>query len=274
MHDDPSALDHRLEAFGRQIRGAADRRTPRPGEIRTRARATRARRRAVGGGSVALAATVLGSAAVWHRLTPAPVPQGSLAVTGAGTAPASTGPSPSTSVPSPTAPSSVTVPTAPTAPATIPGPGAPPTTATRPAVTAPAPPTSPPPAGERFSWPADGRLGDRFGVNPTSGRRHEGLDILAPVGTPVRAAQDGRVVTAGHDATLNGGYGNLVIIEHAGGFTTRYAHLSAVGVAVGDVVSDGQVIGATGMTGNVASAQVHFEIRRGDVAEDPLAHLP
>jgi murein DD-endopeptidase MepM/ murein hydrolase activator NlpD len=272
MHDDPSALDHRLENFGRQIRGAADRRTPRPGEIRTRARATRSRRRAVSGGSVALAATVLGSAAVWHRLAPEPAPLGSLAVTGPGTAPASTGLSPSTSTPSPAPPSSLTVPTAPTAPATIPGPGAPPTTATRPAVTATAPTTSPPAAGVRFSWPADGPLGDRFGV--VAGRRHEGVDILAPVGTPVRAAQDGRVVTAGHDVTLNGGYGNLVIIEHAGGFTTRYAHLSVVRVAVGDAVSDGQVIGEVGMTGNVTAPQLHFEIHRGDVAEDPLAYLP
>jgi murein DD-endopeptidase MepM/ murein hydrolase activator NlpD len=86
----------------------------------------------------------------------------------------------------------------------------------------------------------------------------------------VRAAQGGRITVAGR----SDGYGNLVVIEHAGGLTTRYAHLSVIRVAVGDAVTTGQVVGEVGITGATAHPHLHFEVRRGDVAEDPLAHLP
>jgi murein DD-endopeptidase MepM/ murein hydrolase activator NlpD len=97
-------------------------------------------------------------------------------------------------------------------------------------------------------------------------RMHPGVDWGAPRGTPVIAAAAGLVTTAGHKS----GYGNTVIIDHGAGFETVYAHLSAIAVHVGDCVDAGANIGAAGSTGLSSHMGVHFEVRRGGVAVDPM----
>ena len=125
--------------------------------------------------------------------------------------------------------------------------------------------TTPSPTG--FVWPANGVVSSPYG--PRWGRMHEGLDIAAPAGRPVRAAKAGIVITA----AAAGAYGNLVIVDHGNGETTRYGHLSAFDVAKGRAVTIGQVIGRVGSTGRSTGNHLHFEIRFSGVAVDPLAHL-
>jgi murein DD-endopeptidase MepM/ murein hydrolase activator NlpD len=97
---------------------------------------------------------------------------------------------------------------------------------------------------------------------------HVGVDYAAPLGTPVIAVADGRIVELG----WHGGYGNLIVVEHAGGYTTRYAHLSAYAsdLAVGDEVRRGREIGFVGSTGRSTGPHLHFEIRLDGVYLDPL----
>jgi len=113
-----------------------------------------------------------------------------------------------------------------------------------------------------------GALSSGFGVR-SGGRRHDGIDLRAPEGTPVTAAATGVVVEAG----ARGRYGNLVRIAHGGGVETVYAHLQrfAAGVAAGRTVRQGETIGAVGRTGNATGAHLHFELRLGGRAVDPLA---
>jgi murein DD-endopeptidase MepM/ murein hydrolase activator NlpD len=116
-------------------------------------------------------------------------------------------------------------------------------------------------------WPSRGIITSRFGFR---GRRHHhGIDIAAPVGTPIFAVQAGRVKFVGR----MGGYGLLVVLDHGGGLTTWYGHASRIPVAVGDEIRGGQVIAAVGTTGNVTGPNVHFEVRRNDVPLDPLKFL-
>jgi len=114
-----------------------------------------------------------------------------------------------------------------------------------------------------------GRVTSGFGdrVDPISGehRDHEGVDIAAPRGTPIRALDGGQVVFAGE----RGGYGQVVVLEHANGLQTRYAHCSRLGVDVGDTVAAGQVVGAVGSTGRSTGPHVHLEVRRGEVPVNP-----
>lgn len=121
--------------------------------------------------------------------------------------------------------------------------------------------------------PADGPVTSPFGyrTHPISGvrRHHAGVDIGAPAAAPIRAARGGEVVTAG----WLGGYGNAVIIDHGGGTSTLYAHQSSLTVATGDPVRRGQVVGAVGATGFVTGPHLHFEVRVGGVAADPMAYL-
>jgi murein DD-endopeptidase MepM/ murein hydrolase activator NlpD len=116
-------------------------------------------------------------------------------------------------------------------------------------------------------WPVDGALSSGFGTR--WGRAHEGVDIAAPTGTPIRAAGSGSVVTAGP----TGGYGNYVCIQHDGGLSTCYAHLSEIGVSQGASVSQGDVIGAVGCTGSCFGDHLHFETRQGGQAVDPMGYL-
>jgi murein DD-endopeptidase MepM/ murein hydrolase activator NlpD len=99
---------------------------------------------------------------------------------------------------------------------------------------------------------------------------HEGIDISASTGTPIHAAAGGVVSFAG----TQGGYGNIVIIEHPGGLTTAYAHQSRLGVVAGELVSRGDVIGYVGSTGHSTGPHLHFETRVAGVAVDPMRYLP
>lgn len=112
-------------------------------------------------------------------------------------------------------------------------------------------------------------LSSSFGVrrDPFLGKlaMHSGLDFRAAQGAPVLAAADGKVLDAGR----NGGYGNLVEIDHGNGLTTRYAHLSAIGVKSGQSVKRGAVVGWVGSTGRSTGPHLHYEIRRGGLAVNP-----
>lgn len=117
--------------------------------------------------------------------------------------------------------------------------------------------------------PASGRFSSRFGVrvDPIDHTRkgHAGLDIAARTGTPVVAALGGTVERAGPAGT----YGNLVVVRHPDGSETRYAHLSAISVKVGDQVAIGAPLGAVGTTGRSTGPHLHFEVRRNGRPVDP-----
>lgn len=120
-----------------------------------------------------------------------------------------------------------------------------------------------------FVWPAVGRITGRFG-DARSGHAHAGIDIAVPIGTPVKAAAGGTVIFTG----TKGGYGTDVTIDHGGGVTTNYGHLSNIGVAPGQTVRSGQVIAASGNTGTSTGPHLDFSVRRDGVAVDPLPLLP
>ena len=120
----------------------------------------------------------------------------------------------------------------------------------------------------RFAWPVEGRLTSRFGLR--GNRPHEGIDLGAPHGTPIHAAEAGRVIYAGRF----GAYGKTVILKHAGVYRTVYAHARTLHVAKGEFVERGQRIAEVGTTGRSTGPHLHFEIRRGETAHDPLLYLP
>ena len=119
-----------------------------------------------------------------------------------------------------------------------------------------------------FAWPVRGRLSSRFGMR--KGRPHEGIDVAAKRGTPIYAAESGRVIHSGRQ----GGYGNVVIVKHAGAYRTVYAHASKLLVRKGAFVERGQKIALVGSTGRSSGPHVHFEIRRLEKPHNPLAFLP
>ena len=127
----------------------------------------------------------------------------------------------------------------------------------------------PPRAGGGFAWPVKGKLLTNFGLLD-GGRRNEGLNIAAPRGTPVRAAENGVVAYAGNEIR---GFGKLILVKHAGDIITAYAHAEALLVRRGDIVTKGQVIARVGTSGGVAAPQLHFEIRQGAIAVDPTGLL-
>jgi murein DD-endopeptidase MepM/ murein hydrolase activator NlpD len=124
-----------------------------------------------------------------------------------------------------------------------------------------------PPSAAGLIWPVSGPVTSGFG--PRWGRLHEGIDIMVPEGTPVRAAAAGVVIHAG----WLGGYGNLVVVDHGGGLSTAYAHNSAYASSVGQQVGQGDVVAYSGNTGNSSGPHVHFEVRVNGVAVDPLGYL-
>jgi murein DD-endopeptidase MepM/ murein hydrolase activator NlpD len=125
-----------------------------------------------------------------------------------------------------------------------------------------------PRAPATLSFPVAAALGDRFG--PRGDRFHSGIDLLAAAGTPVRAAGPGTVSFAGWSP---GGYGNLVVIDHANGVSAWYAHLSRLDVAAGTAVTAAEQVGLVGATGNATGAHLHFEVRLRGAVTDPLAAL-
>ncbi|MCB0873900.1 MAG: M23 family metallopeptidase [Thermoleophilia bacterium] len=116
-------------------------------------------------------------------------------------------------------------------------------------------------------WPTHGTLTSGFGYR--WGRMHEGIDIAVPNGTPVVAAASGTVIQAG----WGGGYGNLVVIDHGGGIATAYAHNTSLAVSVGQHVTQGSVVAYSGSTGHSTGPHVHFEVRVGGAARDPMGYL-
>ena len=119
-----------------------------------------------------------------------------------------------------------------------------------------------------FVWPVEGRPSSKFGRRGSG--RHDGVDIPAKPGTPIRAAEAGRVI---HSAGKLGDYGKVVIVKHTGRFSTVYAHNRRNRVRKGDFVEKGQVIAEVGRTGNASGPHVHFEVRHDRRAEDPLLYL-
>jgi murein DD-endopeptidase MepM/ murein hydrolase activator NlpD len=103
------------------------------------------------------------------------------------------------------------------------------------------------------------------------GRDHDGIDLSAPIGTSVRAAADGEVVYSGDKVR---GYGNMVVIQHAGDLVTVYAHNSLLLVHVGDRITTGQEIARVGATGHATGPHLHFEVRHKQEPQDPLQFLP
>jgi murein DD-endopeptidase MepM/ murein hydrolase activator NlpD len=122
--------------------------------------------------------------------------------------------------------------------------------------------------GEGLLWPAPGAVSSHFG--PRGHAHHDGIDIAAPEGTPVRAALDGTVVYVG---SLRG-YGKVVILAHDDGLTTVYAHNSKNLVNPGARVRRGTVIASVGQTGRTTGPNLHFEVRKNNLARDPLVYLP
>jgi murein DD-endopeptidase MepM/ murein hydrolase activator NlpD len=130
-------------------------------------------------------------------------------------------------------------------------------------------PVPPARGGRSFQWPVVGRVIASYGETG-QGLRNDGINILANKGSPIRAAENGVVVYAGDEIK---GFGNLLLIRHADGFTTAYAHADSLLVNRGDTVRRGQVIARVGQTGNVTQPQLHFEIRKGTQAVDPQEYL-
>ncbi len=117
-------------------------------------------------------------------------------------------------------------------------------------------------------WPVHGVVYSRYGVR--QGERHDGIDIAAPEGTPIGAAAPGDVVYAGEQS----GYGWIVILKHAAGLLTLYAHASALLVHAGERVAAGQVIARVGKSGRTTGPHLHFEVREGTRPRNPLFFLP
>ncbi|MEK9200982.1 MAG: M23 family metallopeptidase [Patescibacteria group bacterium] len=117
----------------------------------------------------------------------------------------------------------------------------------------------------QFAWPMGGVITQNFAWY------HRGLDIATAHGTPIVAADSGRVTTAGWPD--NGGYGNRVVIDHGNGYTTLYAHLSKVYVTAGQTVKRGDTLGLEGSTGRSTGPHLHFEIHKNGVFVSPLQHL-
>jgi murein DD-endopeptidase MepM/ murein hydrolase activator NlpD len=127
--------------------------------------------------------------------------------------------------------------------------------------------------GELFRYPVRGKLSSPFGWrnDPISGvrRYHGAIDLAAPAGTRVNAPMDGRIATAGYNAT----YGKFIILSHNGGFQTLYAHLSVVSVSQGQYVSQGTKIGEVGSTGYSTGPHLHFAVYKNGRAVNPLDFL-
>jgi murein DD-endopeptidase MepM/ murein hydrolase activator NlpD len=120
-----------------------------------------------------------------------------------------------------------------------------------------------------FAWPVSGRVISDFG-STANGGKNDGINIATAMDTPIHASASGSVTYAGDELK---GYGNLVLVKHAGGFTTAYAHASRLVVQRGDFVAKGQVIGYAGQTGDVTSPQLHFEIRNATTPLNPRSYL-
>ncbi len=141
-------------------------------------------------------------------------------------------------------------------------------TPVEPSPATPSMPEVPDSSVDGFIWPVNGTINSGFGPRGISS--HDGIDIGAPEGTPIRAIEKGEVI---YSDQLRG-YGNIIIVRHTGGFISVYAHNEANLVREGQVVSRGEVIARVGNTGRVTGPHLHFEIRKNNAAQDPLRYLP
>jgi len=123
-------------------------------------------------------------------------------------------------------------------------------------------------SGSGMVWPASGPVTSGFGMR--WGRLHSGIDIGAGYGASIRAAGSGTVILAGY----NGGYGNCVVVDHGGGLSTLYGHMSNIEASEGQSVDAGDLIGEVGSSGNSTGPHLHFETRVGGDAENPMRYLP
>jgi len=139
----------------------------------------------------------------------------------------------------------------------------------KPAVEAPAKAAETTSSLPTFRWPVRGKVITSYGAK-TNGKSNDGINVAVPEGTPVKAAEDGVVAYSGNELK---GYGNLVLVRHSNGYVTAYAHASELLVKRGDTIKRGQVIAKSGQSGEVASPQLHFEIRKGSSPVDPLQFL-
>jgi lipoprotein NlpD len=125
------------------------------------------------------------------------------------------------------------------------------------------------PADRQFAWPvAAGTVSSPFGMR--HGAMHDGIDIAAPLGTPILAAESGTVIFAGRLR----GYGNVVIIQHTANYATVYGHNARNLTSAGTTVARGQEIAEMGMTGRATGPNLHFEVRYANRPQNPLAYLP
>ncbi|MDA1089564.1 MAG: M23 family metallopeptidase [Proteobacteria bacterium] len=133
----------------------------------------------------------------------------------------------------------------------------------------PAVPQPPAVSGNGFAWPVQGKVVSGFGFK-AKGLRNDGINISAARGTPVKATENGVVVYAGNELR---GFGNLLLIKHANGWVSAYAHNDTLSAKRGDKVAKGQQVATVGSTGSVNNPQLHFEMRRGRTAQDPIKYL-
>ena len=122
-------------------------------------------------------------------------------------------------------------------------------------------------------WPIEGRVDEPFGWRLRSGsymEMHNGIDMRAPRGTPILAAASGVVTKAGN---FHNGYGNMVIIQHADGKETFYAHMNDIYISEGDLVTQATIIGEVGSTGDSTGNHIHFEVRVDGRPLNPLDYL-
>lgn len=173
-----------------------------------------------------------------------------------------------------------TAPPAPAQPSALPAPAPAPADPPAPTQTAQIqpPPPNPPLSGDPlptlkpnslYIWPVDGKVIAKFGPAKDN-LRNDGINIAAPVGAPVKASGDGVVAYAGNELR---GFGNMILLRHADGWVTAYAHNSSLLVSKGDTVRRGQAIARVGSSGSVDTPQLHFELRQGTKAVDPLKVL-
>lgn len=123
----------------------------------------------------------------------------------------------------------------------------------------------------KFAWPLTGKVRRPFIVTGAKDGPHDGIDVLSPEGTAVRAAAAGKIIFAGQGPE---DYGLTVIVFHGGRWTTTYSFLSRVTVKEGDPVKAGERIGLVGETGIATEPQLHFEVRKNKVPLDPVKFLP
>jgi murein DD-endopeptidase MepM/ murein hydrolase activator NlpD len=124
-------------------------------------------------------------------------------------------------------------------------------------------------AAPSFHWPLRGKVIAGFGAK-ADGQRNNGIDIAVPENTPIKAADDGVVIYSGNELKS---FGNLLLVRHSNNYITAYAHAKELRVKRGDTIKSGQIIGMSGQSGDTATPEIHFEIRKGSTPVDPMPLL-